>query len=77
MYSDNSKHATKSALYQDQDRSPKLIAYTGKRMLEAAKNYSIAELEMCGLVINIASVAHLLKRVDFDAVVHHLAIACI
>ena len=29
---------------------------------------------MCGLVINIASFAHLLKRVDFDAVVDHLAI---
>ena len=30
---------------------------------------------MCGLAINIASFAHLLKRVDFDVVVDHLAIA--
>ena len=29
---------------------------------------------MCGLAINIASFAPLLKRVDFDAVVNHLAI---
>ena len=29
---------------------------------------------MCGLAINIASFAHLLKRVDFDAIVDHLAI---
>ena len=29
---------------------------------------------MCSLAINIASFAHLLKRVDFDAVVDHLAI---
>ena len=29
---------------------------------------------MCGLAMNIASFAHLLKRVDFDAVVDHLAI---
>ena len=43
-------------------------------MLEAARNYTITELEMCGLAINIASFAHLLKRVDFDAVVDHLAI---
>ena len=43
-------------------------------MSEAAKNYFITELEMCGLAINIASFAHLLKRVDFDAVVDHLAI---
>ena len=43
-------------------------------MLEAAGNYSITELEMCGLAINITSFVHLLKRVDFDAVVDHLAI---
>ena len=40
----------------------------------AAKNYSITELEMCGLAINIMSFAYLLKKVDFDAVVDHLAI---
>ena len=44
-------------------------------MPDTAENYSITELEMCGLVINIASFAHLLKRVDFDAVADHLAIA--
>ena len=43
-------------------------------MPDAAKNYSITELEMCGLAINITSFAHLLKRVDFDASVDHLAI---
>ena len=41
----------------------------------AAKIYSITELEMFGLAINIANFVHLLKRVDFDAVVDHLAIA--
>ena len=29
---------------------------------------------MCGLAINIASFAHLLRKVDFDAIVDHLAI---
>ena len=43
-------------------------------MSEAAKNYSITELVMSGLTINIASFAHPLKRVDFDAIVDHLAI---
>ena len=43
-------------------------------MPEAAKNYSITELEMCGLAMNIVSFSHLLKKVDFDAVVDHLAI---
>ena len=74
LYSDTSKHATGSALYQVQNGKPKLIAYASKRMPKAAKNYSITELEMCGLAINITSFAHLLKRVDFDAVVDHLAI---
>ena len=51
-----------------------MIAYSSKRLPEAAHNYSITELEMCGLAINIASFAHLLKKVDFDAVVDHLSI---
>ena len=74
LYSDTSKYATGSALYQVQDGKPELIAYASKRMPEAAGNYSITELEMYGLAINIASFAHLLERVDFDAVVDHLAI---
>ena len=37
-------------------------------------NYSITKLEMCGLDINIASSAHLLKRVDFNVIVDHLAL---
>ena len=45
-----------------------------KRLPEAAQNYSITELEMCGFTINIASFSHLLKRVDFDAIVDHLAL---
>ena len=45
-----------------------------KRLPEAAKDYSITELELCGLAINIASFSHLLKRVDFDAIVDHLAL---
>ena len=43
-------------------------------MPEAAKNYSITELEMCGLAMNITSFSHLLKQVDFNAIVDHLAI---
>ena len=45
-----------------------------KRLTEAARSYSVTELELCGLVINIASFSHLLKRVDFDAIVDHLAL---
>ena len=74
LYSDTSKFATGSVLYQIQNGQPKLIAYASKRMPEAAKNYSITELEMCGLAMNIATFLHLLKKVDFDAIVDHLAI---
>ena len=74
LYSDTSKYATGSVLCQVQDGKPKLIAYMSKQMPEAARNHSITELEMCGLVINITSFAHLLKRADFDDVVDHLAI---
>ena len=66
LYSDTSKFATGSALYQIQNGKPKLIAYASQRLPEAAKNYSITQLQLCGLAINIASFSHLLKRVDFD-----------
>ena len=74
LYSDTSKFATGSALYQIQNGQPRLNAYESKRMPEAAKNYSITELEMCRLAMNIATFLHLLKRVDFDVVVDHLVI---
>ena len=74
LYSDTSKFATGSALYQIQNGQPRLIAYASKRMPEATKNYSITELEMCGLAMNIATFSHLLRKVDFDAIVDHLAI---
>ena len=72
LYSDISKFATGSALYQIWNGKPKLIAYVSKRLPEAARNYSITELELCRLAINIASFSHLLKRVDFDAINDHL-----
>ena len=74
VYSDTSKFATGSVLYQVQNGQPRLITYASKRMPEAAKSYSITELEMCRLGMNITTFSHLLKKVDFDAVVYHLAI---
>ena len=74
LYSDTSKFVTGSTLYQIQCGKPKLIAYTTKVSLRQQKNYSITELELCGLAINIASFAHLLKSVDFDAIGYHLAL---
>ena len=76
LYSDTSKFATGSELYQIQKSKPKLIAYASKRLPEAAKmqkNYSITELELCGLAINIANFSHLLKRIGFNAIVDYLS----
>ena len=74
LYSDTSKFATGNTLYQIQNGKSKLIAYASKRLPEATKSYSITELEQCGLAINIVSFSHLLKRVDFYAIVDHLAL---
>ena len=74
MYSNTSQFAAGSALYQIQNGKPKLIEYASKRLPEAARNYSITELDMCRLAINIASFVYVLNRVDFDAIVDHLAL---
>ena len=74
LYSDTSKSATGSALYQIENGKPKLITYASKRLPEARRNYSITELELCGLAINIASFSHLLKRVYFNVIVNHLSL---
>ena len=66
--------ATGSTLYQIQNRKPKLIANASKRLPEAARNYSITELQLCSLAINIASFSHLLKRVDFNTIEDYLAL---
>ena len=77
LCSDTNNFATGSALYQIQNGKPKLIAYASKRLPEAMKSYSITKLELCSLAINIASFSHLLKRVDFDAMLDHLALTYI
>ena len=74
LYSNISKFATGSALYQIQNGKLKLIMYTSKRLTEAARNYSITELELCGLAINIACFSHLPKRVDFNGIIDHLSL---
>ena len=75
LYSDTSKFALGSALYQYTEWETKTNSiFMSKRLPEAARNYSITELELYGLAINISSFSHLLKRVDFDAIVDHLAV---
>ena len=63
---DMSKFATGSTLYQIQNGRPKLISYASKRLPDAARNYSITELELCGLAVNNATFSHLLKEGRFQ-----------
>ena len=48
--------------------------YSNKKLTETARNYTITEIELCSIAINIASFSHLLKRMDFDAMVDNLAL---
>ena len=65
LYSDTNKYATGGALYQIQNGKPKLIAYASKRLPEAARNYSITELQICGLAINIVSFCTFIEKSGF------------
>ena len=58
LYSDTIKFAAGSALYQIQNGNLRLIAYASKRLPEAVRSYSITELELCGLAINIVGFSH-------------------
>ena len=62
LYSDTSKFATGSALYQMQYSGPKPTAYDSERLPEATKSTSITELELCRLAINITSFHTYLKE---------------
>ena len=62
LYSDTSKFTSGIALYHIQNGKHKLTAYASNRLPEVVKCYSISELKLCGLVINIASFSHLLKK---------------
>ena len=59
LHSDTSKHATGSALYQVQNGKPNLLHMLVKE---------------CQKQLRTTSFSHLLKWVDFDAIVDHLAI---
>ena len=69
--------ATGAALYQERQGVLRLVAYNSKRLPEAAKRYSISELELLGLTINIASFKHYLKGENFSVVIDHSALVYI
>ena len=65
---------TGSSLWQIQEGKPRLIGYASKSLPAPALNYSVTELEMTGMAVNIHLWRHLLHRVEFDCAVDHRAI---
>ena len=75
LYSDTSTEGTGSFLWQIQEGKPKLIGYASKTLPEACSRYSVTELEMTGLLVNMNLWKNLLKHREFDAAVDHAAVA--
>ena len=74
LASDTSKIACGSALYQEQKKKYRLIAYYSKKLPDACSRYSISELELTGLTCNISAFKHLLRHVNFTVYVDHSAL---
>lgn len=77
LMSDTSILATGAALYQFQDNNYYIVGYNSKKLPHAAKNYSITELELFGLVINIYAFRQLLTNIYFECYCDHSAITYI
>ena len=75
LYSDTSIEGTGSLLWQIQGGKPKLIGYASKTLHETCSRYSVTELEMTGLLVNMNLWKNLLKHREFDAAVDHAAVA--
>ena len=75
LYSDTSIEGTGSSLWQVQEGKPRLIGYSSKTLPEACSRYSVTELEMTGLLVNMSLWKNLLKHKEFDATVDHAAVA--
>ena len=75
LYSDTSTEGTGSSLWQIQEGKPKLIGYASKTLPEACSRYSVTELEMTGLLVNMNLWKNLLKHREFDVAVDHAAVA--
>ena len=74
LYCDSSRTHTGSSLWQIQEGKPRLIGYASKSLPTPALNYSVTELEMTGMAVNIHLWRHLLHRVEFDCAVDHRAL---
>ena len=51
-----------------------LVAYYSKRLPETVANYSISELELTGVMANVAAFKHLLRNANFHVYCDHSAL---
>ena len=74
LYSDTSRTHAGSALWQIQEGHPRLIGYASKTLPQAARNYSVTELEMTGLLMNIHAWRGWTQDAEIDVAVDHKAV---
>ena len=74
LFSNTSKVGTGSSLWQYQDGKPCLIGSVSKALPEVCSCYSVTELEMTGLLVNMGLWKNILKHREFDAAVDHVAV---
>ena len=74
LMSDTSILATGAVLYQFQDNDFYIVGYNSKKLPSAVKNYSITELELFGVAINIFAFRQTLTGIYFEVYCDHSAI---
>ena len=75
LYSDTSREGTGSSLWQAQEGKPRLIGFASKTLPEACKRYSVTELEMTGLLVNMGLWKSIIRHCEFDAAVDQATVA--
>ena len=74
LYSDTSRTATGSYLTQTVQDKERIIGYYSKVLPNACQRYSVTELELFGLLINVTVFKHLFKGCEFYAFVDYSSI---
>jgi hypothetical protein len=74
LYSDTSRVAAGCYLAEFIDGKEYIIAYYSKRLPPAAKNYSVSELELMGIYLNVTAFRHMLLGRNFQIFCDHSAL---
>ena len=74
LMSDISTLAAGAALYQYQGSAFYIIGYNSKKLPKVVQNYTVTELELFGLVVNIYAFKQLLTNVYFEVYCDHSTI---